>query len=170
MSAQMADPYLGMVSFQEALREGILAIGLVSKHHDLYSHFDEPAPGVRRLTYARLNEDRKTVKAFLSCVMNGHVDGSPCVAVGYAVPEDMRNQGLAKQVLRDVVQDQIYQAAKMGVRVLYVEAVIDVENLPSQRVAEAVFNVERESIIDSACGRPAYRYTAHFDTASGRQL
>lgn len=170
MGTPMADPYQGMVSFQEALRAGILTIGLVSKHQDLYSHLDEPAPGVRRLTYARLNGDRRTVTAFLSCIMNGYVDEFPCVAVGYAVPEGVRNQGFAKQILRDVVQDQIYQAGKMGVPVLYIEAVIDVNNLPSQRVAEAVFNVERESITDSATGRPAYRYTAHFDTASGRQL
>ena len=170
MKSPMADPYQGMVSFQQALLAEKLAISLVSKHQDLYSHFDVPAPGANRLTYARLNEDRKTVKAFLSCIMNGKIDKFPCVAVGYAVPEDLRNQGFAKQILRDVVQDQIYQAGRMGVKVLYIEAVIDVTNLPSQRVAEAVLNVERESITDSASGRPAYRYTAHFDTTSRRQL
>ncbi len=82
------------------------------------------------------------------------------MSVGYAVPEDGRNQGRAKEIFRDVINDQIYQAKRNGIEALYIEAVVDVTNLSSQRVAEAVLNVERESIIDSVSGRPAYRYTA----------
>jgi predicted acetyltransferase len=170
MSAQMADPQQGMVSFQQGLRAGILELAQVRQHQDLYSHFDVPTPGVARLTYVRLTEDCSTVKAFLACIMNGEVEGFPCVAVGYAVPEDWRNQGLAKQMLRDVIQDQILQAGRNGRSALYIEAVVDVANLPSQRVAEAVLDVERESITDSESGRPALRYTAHFDTTSERQI
>ena len=163
MSTSMADPHDGMVSFQQALHAGILELGRVTDHEDLFSHFDIPAPGVHRLTYARLSADRRTVKAFLSCVMNGEVDGFPCVAVGYAVPESERRQGYAKQILRDVINDQIRQVGSNGIETVYIEAVVDVTNLPSQRVAEAVLNVERESIIDSASGRSAYRYTARFN-------
>jgi len=160
MSTSMTDPHDGMVSFQQGLRAGILELGPVQNHQDLFSHFDVPAPGVRRLTYVRLSKDRRAVKAFLSCVMNGEVEGFPCVSVGYAVPEDGRNQGRAKEIFRDVINDQIYQAKKNGIEALYIEAVVDVTNLSSQRVAEAVLNAERESIIDSVSGRPAYRYTA----------
>jgi predicted acetyltransferase len=170
MSTQMADPHQGMLSFQESLRAGILDLHPVKKHKDLYSHFDRPAPGVNRLTYVRLTKDRKTVQAFLSCVMNGEIDGAPCTAVGYSVPEQLRNKGLAKEILRDVVQDQVSQAGNFGRKILYIEAVVDVTNVASQRVAEAVLRVEREIITDSASGRPAYRYTARFDTTSGRQL
>lgn len=166
----MADPYQGMISFQKCLREGILDLSLVSRHQDLYSHFDIPAPGTTRLTYVRLTKDRLTVKAFLSCIMNGQVDSSPCIAVGYSVPENMRNQGFAKQIFRDVIQDLLIHAGRGGNATVYIEAVVDVTNLPSQRVAEAVLGVMRESITDSVSGRPAYRYTAHFDTTSGRQL
>lgn len=160
MSTSMADPHDGMVLFQQCLNEGILELAPVHNHQDLYSHFDVPEPGVKRLTYARLGNDRKAVKAFLSCVMNGEIDGFPCVSVGYAVPESERNHGFAKKIFRDVIIDQIHQARKNGIDTLYVEAVVDVTNLPSQKVAEAVLNVEGESIIDSASGRPAYRYTA----------
>ncbi|QDX97065.1 hypothetical protein EGD00_08170 [Pectobacterium carotovorum subsp. carotovorum] len=165
MSTSMTDPYDGMVSFQQALHEGILEISPVANHQDLFSYLDVPAPGIRRLTYARLSEDRRTVKAFLSCVMNGEVDGFPCVAVGYAVPESERNQGYAKMILRDVISDQIYQSRMSDIHTLYIEAVIDVSNIVSQRVAEAVLNVERESIIDAVSGRSAYRYTACFSGA-----
>lgn len=162
MSTSMTDPHDGMVSFQQALRAGLLKLGQVDNYQNLFSHFDVPASGVHRLTYARLSEDRQTVKAFLSCVKNGEVDGFPCVAVGYAVPENVRNQGCAKQIFRDVINDQINQARRNGVETLYIEAVVDVTNLASLRVAETVLNVERESITDSESGRPAYRYTARF--------
>jgi predicted acetyltransferase len=153
-----------MESFQQCLLEGILDVALVKPHNDLYSHFDIPAPGVGRLTYVRLSKDRKTVTAFLSCVMNGQIEGSPCIAFGYAVPEKMRNQGLAKQILRDVIYDQVDKAGKAGHSTVYVEAVVDVTNTASQRVSESVLAVGKEEIVDSVSKRPAYRYTKLFDT------
>lgn len=169
MGAQMADPHIGMLSFQEGLHAGILDIHQSPKHSDMFLHVDEPVPGEHRMTYVRLTDDRQTVLAFVVCALNGHVDGFPCLSVGYAVPENFRNQGYAKQLLNDVVRDQVYRAGRAGVSTLYVEAVIDVTNLPSQRVAEAVLNVERENMTEELSGRPAYRYTAHFDTATGIQ-
>lgn len=162
MTSQMADPYQAMVSFQQCLRTGILDLGLVKPHQNLYSHFDEPAPGVSRLTYVRLAEDGKTVTAFLSCIMNGEIDGCPCIALGYAVPERMRDRGLAKQIMQDVIKDQVAQANHAGHSTVYIEAVVDVSNTPSQRVAESVLAVPREEIVDSASKRPAYRYTRRF--------
>ncbi|MGF6180881.1 RimJ/RimL family protein N-acetyltransferase [Massilia sp. UYP32] len=162
MSAQMADPNVGMVSFQQALRQGILQLAPVKGHSDLYSHFDVPAPGVGRLTYVRLDKARN-VKAFVACIMNGTVDGYPCVSLGYAVPEDMRAQGLAKQIVEDVIHDTLLQVGKTGARVVYIEAITDVENVASQRVAEATLEAERESITDGESGRPAYRYTQRYD-------
>lgn len=164
----MANPYQGMVSFQQALRAGVLQVYPVLSHSNLYSYVDVPAPGVKRMTYVRLGEDRRTVRAFVSCVMNGYVDGHPCIALGYAVPEGMRNQGLARKIVKDAIKDIIVQIGRAGAKAVYVESVVDVENVSSQRVAEVVLAVERESITDSASGRPAYRYTKRFDTATGR--
>ena len=165
----MADPHAGMVSFQECLQKGILKLARVGDHLNLFSHFDVPAPGVGRLTYARLSEDGRTVCAFLACIMNGEVDGFPCVAVGYAVPEKLRNRGAAKKILADVIQDQINQARRNGFPAVYIEAVVDVNNLPSQRVASATLGVDRESITDVASGRPAFRYTARYETTQQRR-
>jgi len=159
MSNQIADPYQGLISFQQALLEGIVDIHPVKPHQDLYSHFDVPAPGVNRLTYVRLAADRKTVTAFLACVMNGEVDGDPCVSFGYAVPESMQGQGNAKEIMRDVIKDQVKQAK----RALCFETVVGVDNVASQRVSEAVFEVRREEIVDGASQLPAYRYTKRVD-------
>ncbi len=95
----------------------------------------------------------------------GEVDGFPCIAVGYAVPGKWRNRGAAKQILKDVVDDQICQAKKNGLGAVYVEAVVDVDNLPSQRVAAAVLGGVQERITDRISGRPAFRYTARYETA-----
>jgi predicted acetyltransferase len=96
-------------------------------------------------------------------VLNGEIDGYRCIAVGYAVSQDERNKGHAKQVLREVVIDLVLQARMNGAEAIYIEAVVDVTNLPSQRVAEAILNMEREEFIDSNSGRPAYRYTARYE-------
>lgn len=145
---------------------GVLELAPVGGYHDLYSHLDSPSPGVTRLTYVRLSVNHRTVMSFASCLMNGEVEGHPCVAVGYAVPEQLRNKGAAKQILSDVIQDQRLQAGKNGIPAVYIEAVIDISNLPSQKVAEAVLGGERERITDTASGRPAIRYTARLSTDS----
>jgi len=167
MNAQMTDPQIAMLSFQEGLTNGIVEVGPISGHPNLYSHFDVPAPGVKRLTYVRLTEDRRTVTAFVCCVPNGTVDGHPCISVGYAVPVENRNQGLAKHLLQVVLEDHAIQAQRNGLSAIYIESIIDRNNLPSQRVTESVFKVPREEIIDKESGVPAYRYTKRID---GRKL
>jgi len=166
MATLMADPYLGLVSFQKGIDAGILDLTPVRNIADLYSHFDVPAPGVKRLTYVRMSEDLRTAIALLSCVMNGEVEGYPCIAIGYAVSKDFRNQGLAKQIFLDVIQDQLTQAKRVGHKIIYIEAVIDTTNAASQHVAQAVLGVDPEDIIDSASGCPAKRYTASYDTTN----
>lgn len=159
MSRQMADPHIGMVSFQQALLKGIVDIHIVKPHINLFSHFDVPEPGENRLTYVRLDGDGKTVLAFVACVINGHIDGIPVVSLGYAVPESMRNRGHAQAIMRDVIKDQIKQAG----RSLYFETMVDVDNLASQRVSESVLEVAREELVEVDSQRPAYRYTKRVD-------
>lgn len=157
----MANPHYGMVSFQQELIRGRLVLGAVEGFQDLYSYMDEPTPGEPRLTYARLTPDRRYVTAYLSCIMNGYVEGIPCVSIGYAVPEELRNNGLAKAILRDVIKDQLFHARLGGHESVYFEAVVDVTNLASQRVATTVLKSTPENMLDTASGRPAFRYTAH---------
>jgi hypothetical protein len=95
--ARMTDPTDALVSFQQALLDGeiILQVGALDK--EFFVHTDEPAPGVSRITYVRL--DGRTVKAFLTAVIVEPIDGLPCFQLGVAVPEPHRNKGNAKSVL-----------------------------------------------------------------------
>lgn len=166
----MAAPHEGMVSFKKALQAGILDIGPVRNFDILFSHIDEPSLGTIRLTYVRLTQDHQSVIAFVSCVMSGQIDGIPCVSVGYAVPKHLRNQGPAKQLLKDVTEEKVYQAEQMGNSNFFIEPAVDVANIESQRFAEAILNSPRESITDAASGCSAFRYTAKFGTSTGLGL
>lgn len=160
----MVDPHDGYVSFQEALLAGTINVVETSSGSGVFAHFDEPAKGVSRLTYVRLGEDRCTVTAFVAAVLNGRVGQHICVALGYAVPERFRNEGRASELVSFVIRDSAKQAGRLGHKKIYVEAVIDVENAASIRVAEKTFAVEPEKIIDRASKKPAYRYTIEIST------
>ena len=169
MSNDMVDPHAGMISFQSALLSGLIDLRPVPHHSDLFVHLDEPEPGTRRITYVRLTNHGQTVVGFVSFVMNGLIDGSPCFAAGYAVPEDFRRRGHAKRVFKDATQEMVFLAGRNGVKVIYIEAVIDMKNIASQRVAESVLaGAERDEITDTLSGKLACRYTARFATSSRR--
>lgn len=167
MSKSIANPHIGMLSFQEALSAGSVQITSLTDHSDLYAHTDMPNPGVRRLTYVRLLPDRVTVQAFVNCIFNGQIDGYPCIAIGYAVPEQYRGLGLAKKLFIDVIDELCRQAKNNGIDTIFIEAVTGTDNMASQRVAEAVLNCEQELITDLESNLPAIRYTKQFDTSSG---
>lgn len=87
---------------------------------------------------------------------------------GLRSPGRYAGSGLAKQIVKDVIHDTLLQVGKTGARVVYIEAITDVENVASQRVAEATLEAERESITDGESGRPAYRYTQRYDIPGRR--
>jgi len=167
---EMTDPQIGMASFQEALENGIVSVSPVRNHHDLYKYIDRPSPNIIRLTYAHLAADQKRIRSYLVCVLNGFIKGQPCVSVGYAVPERLRNKGYAKEILAEVIQDQIFEARRNRIPEVYIEAMIDITNIASQRVAQSILTGSVEHLTDKHSGRPAIRYTSRFDTATGKQI
>lgn len=171
MNTEMVDPNTSLLSFQQALLQRTISLVRVRRFDDLYSYLDEPSPGSLRFTYARLAADKKTVVAFASFVRNGKIDAFPCVSVGYAVPMEFRGHGYAKQLVSEAVQDIAMQAWKNEIRTIFIEAVIDINNIASQHVAQAVLSkAEREQITDSHSGKQAFRYTSRFDTKTGQQF
>lgn len=164
MSSEIVNPHDSLVSFQECILMGVIRLAKVPGYSNLYSHVDEATPGVMRFTYARLTDDKRTVKAFCSCVKNGFHDGHPCISVGYAVPEKYRNQGYATAILQEAVNDLLSQARKGGIPTLVIDSVVGKENLASQRVTEKALKATRESIVDTESQKPAVQYTAIYST------
>lgn len=156
---KMTDPTEALTSFQRAFRARSISMERGRLDPNVYVHFDQPE-GEPRFTYVRLDGD--IVTALANFVLNGAVDGAACWAVGYAVPKGLRGQGRA----RDIVQAGIaeLQNGFKNLPRFFIEAVIDVENGASQRVAAIVLGGEPEAITDGHSGRPALRYTAEFKT------
>ncbi|WP_313380807.1 GNAT family N-acetyltransferase [Achromobacter insolitus] len=161
----IVDPHDALVGFESALRKGILHLIPVPRHSDLLVHFDEPTPGIIRMTYVRLTEDSRAVKSLLMCVGNGKIDGYPCMSFGIAVGEPFRNQGLAKQIVKDVIGELAIQARDLGYGRYFFEAVIAEDNIASQRLAQGTIGGVKERITDSASGLPALRWTGYVDAA-----
>lgn len=156
----MTDPATALQSFQQALLSGSVHIqpGLVDPK--LYVHFDKPN-GEPRITYVRL--EGETVTAFVEFVPCEPINGNRCWNVGYAVPDEYRSQGRAKEIMIAAVSDLREASDRLGLRVFYVEAIVGIENKPSQRVAEQTISDRPETVTDQVSGLPAFRYVQRIE-------
>jgi hypothetical protein len=89
----MTDPTNALQSFQQALLHGGIQLQPGVLDRDIYVYFDRPKGG-SRFTYVRLEDT--TVTAFVEFASCEAIEGTPCFAIGYAVPEAHRNQRRAK--------------------------------------------------------------------------
>src|SRR5215204_5953745 len=69
----MTDPMGALVSFQQALLDGEIRLRPAALDPELFVFADNPAPGVRRIRYVRL--DGSTVTAFVNVANAGFRDG-----------------------------------------------------------------------------------------------
>src|SRR5260370_28961162 len=93
----MTDPSNALQSFQQLLLTGKIRLEPGRLDTNLYYSVDE-VDGTTRFTLVRL--DGKTVTAFVVFAPDGTIEGKPCFAIGYAVPEAHRNQARAKEIVR----------------------------------------------------------------------
>lgn len=151
----MTDPSDALPSFQEALTAGVLLSvsrrGLIDPA--LWLHVDQPA-GSPRFIYFR--EANGVLTALAIFARAPEVEGEPCLQVGYAVPEKLRGRGLAKSTLASAIAELTNGFA--GLPPIYIEAIVDVDNLASRHVANACISGTPSLINDEVSGRPAYRY------------
>lgn len=152
------DPTHALESFQEALHVGLRALpGRVDPTVFFYADNEQSHP---RFVYVRL--DGRTVKAYVCFVPYERQDESPVFAVGYAVPEAYRGQGLAKDVFAAGIAE--LRNGFAGHLPLFIEAITDPSNMASRHVAASVLGVEPTAIIDQVSGLPALQYIRKFGT------
>lgn len=161
MSA-IVDPHIGFLSFQKALRKGIINPVFCEGHPELYVMHDEPEGGEPRLTYAFISG--KVAKAYAVYIMAEALEGKPCLCLGYATDELYRNQGLATEIVK-VSMEELRKAIAPQLREpgFYVEAIIGLDNLASQKVAARTLGGDPTRVIDAASGLPALRYVKFID-------
>jgi hypothetical protein len=159
--ASMTDPSNALHSFQEALLNGGMQLQRGAVHSELYLN-TEGANGQPRFTFVTL--EKTIVTAFVNLVLCGRIEGTPCFQIGYAVPEAYRRQGRAKTVVSMALAELQHGFSGLG-PALYVEAIVGVDNAPSQRVAEQTLSATSEAITDAVSGLPALRYVRKMDLA-----
>jgi hypothetical protein len=83
-------------------------------------------------------------------------EGVPCFAIGYAVPQPIRSQGRAKDVVSAAIAELQNGPGRYGA--LYIKAVVGTDNLASQRIAEHFISNAPVSIRDKHSGLPALQH------------
>lgn len=154
--ATMTDPTIGMLSFEQAIRNGEITTGRGELDSSLLVHFDRPAPGETRMTYARMEGD--AVTAFVCFAQAEPYEGLPCFQAGWVVPERFRLQGRAVPIVEAAIAELKNGFGRTPVKAFYLEAVVGAENAASRRVAERTIAADGKEIVDHASGVPAIQY------------
>jgi hypothetical protein len=156
----MTDPSTAMQSFQQELLRHKPKLRRGELDKDLYVYVDAPH-GEPRFTYVRL--EGKIVTAFVELASVAPIEGTTCVALGYAVPEAYRRQGRAKEAVKAALAEMQNGLSRNGISVFYVEAIVGADNKASQRVAEQVISDKPVPMTDEISGLPAFRYLHRFE-------
>jgi hypothetical protein len=162
--AAFVDPYEGMLSFQQTLRQGILELSPCATDANLFVHGDQP-DGMLRLSYAHVSG--RDVTAFASFVRGVSSASEQRFQVAYAVPAALRGQGRAKAVVRAAIIEMREGFARSGLKALLIAAVVRPEDVAAQRVAAAVLSRADEMFPDEATGKPVLFYTRSFQITAG---
>jgi len=151
----MTDPTTALQSFQQELLRGAMQLrpGVLDKN--LYLYVDNPN-GQTRFTYVKL-KGKKTVTAFVEFATCEPIEGRPCFALGYAVPEAYRKQGRAKEAVSAAMSEMRHGFGRIGM-IFYIEAIVGADNKASQHIAEQLISDTPEAITDEISGLPAFRY------------
>lgn len=152
--SQMTDPHVGLLSFQEAFRDGRIQPSACIKQPQLVVLHDD-AEGTPRLTYAVIEDG--IVKAIAVYVRVEPIDGLQCFGLGYAVAEPFRKQGLAYSIVEASI-DEIRHGFRKHFPLFYIEAIVSVENQASNKVAARFLTSKPDSITDEVSGEPAFHY------------
>jgi len=156
----MTDPMNALTALQQALNAGGVRLALGSIDAELSFIFDQPN-GTPRFTYALV--DRSEVLAIALFVTADPVQGTPCFNIGYAVVEAARRRGLGFKVVSLAFDELTHGLKRAGVVMFYVEAVISIDNLPSNGLAKKVFSEPPDSGVDSFSGEPMLHYLKKVD-------
>ncbi|QHC91395.1 N-acetyltransferase [Pseudomonas chlororaphis] len=153
----ITDPYKGLSSFQKALLSGSIKPKRCAVRRDLYFLRDRPTPDTIRMTYAMIvGRQVKAIAIYIEAEPN---EGKRCFGVGYAVATPFRRQGLAKAILSSSMEEfELLLAPQLPEPGFYLEAIIGVDNEPSNRVAKQLISQEPEAIFDGESGLPALHY------------
>lgn len=150
----MTDPMSGLNSLQTEIYNGI-PLSQCKLNYDLKMFYDKPN-GCHRFSFVKIESN--IIKAFATFVIVDSINDLPTFSLGYAVPEKFRGSGLATDIVEKSINEVKAEFKRNGISGFYIEAVVGVQNLASQKISKKILASEFEEIIDSLSGEKAYYY------------
>ncbi|EMO4161992.1 GNAT family N-acetyltransferase [Morganella morganii] len=154
--AQITDPSNALSGFQLALDSRGIHPKKCMLHTDLYTFTDEQN-GVRRYTYAHI--ENGIAKGIVMFVTIPKINKTPSLGIGYAVMKSNENQGIATRLVKKSI-DEIKSRFSFS---FYLQAIIDANNIASQKVALKTLPCTPVKIIEQQGNMPAYDFTFYVD-------
>jgi hypothetical protein len=152
----MTDPLDGLTALQDALNKRLVQLSPCELYSDIGIHVDQPN-GHQRLSYAKVVKGE--IQAYSVFVLTEPLNGLPCFNLGYAVPEKFRKQGFATDIFKKSIDELKSGFGRNKVKEFYLEAVISVDNIASQKMISKLFTDAPKECIDSESGLASLAYT-----------
>jgi len=153
--ARMTDPMDGLRSLQIALDHNEVELLDCEVHPDIKVILDHPN-GEPRITYVTIREHKALAISIF--VRADPLEGLPCFNLGYAVAESERQQGLATVIVQKGLDELGNGMRRHGVPRFYVEAVVEVSNIPSHKLARRLISDNPTPCTDCFSGEAAMHY------------
>lgn len=157
----MVDLSATLQQFQDALSAKYIKPGKCESSQNLYKLVDD-ADGKNRITYTRIIKDE--VHALVAFVPVDPYKSCHCLNVGYAVNANMRNQGIGSEFLEEAFLDLQEGITRSSLSEYYVEAIVGVNNLASNRIANKYISDKPKQIVCQVSGEDAYQYLRRFES------
>ncbi len=149
---EIADPMNGLRNFQRELDNGT-QMEFRELNKSYFARFDEFPEGGKRYSYLKIMNGE--IQAISMFGLVEPIKGVDCYSIGYAVNENYRRRGLALESVNLGLADLAVILGQMKMKKFYLEAVVDVDNMPSLILAKKLFSSLGLPTKDYPTGKPA---------------
>lgn len=153
----MDNPMNALLAFQQELNAGMPVNNLDAS----YVFRNDEYNGGKRYSYAIVIDGE--VQALATFGQEEPINGVDCYSVNYYVNEKHRGRGLAVEVVNKGIKELRNDLALISVRKFIVDAIIDVTNVHSIRVAEKLFPGPGKTMKDYYTGVPSLYFRKLID-------
>ncbi len=153
--SNMTNPLEGLLELQAGIESGLQMIECPGDS-GLSVVFDQPE-GVIRMTYAMIEDG--VVSGYTVFVKDQPIGGVDVFDIGYAIREEYRGKGLATRIVTSSIE-LLTDTMRFGGHFdsYYIEAIVGVGNLPSNKLARKIISDSPKQIVDEHSGEDAYQY------------
>jgi len=155
------DAIHGLAARQVALLNGELNLRLAETHPALQACVRNHDAGT--VLFYNLVEEGTTVTAMVNFRPREAIDGMRAFNIELSVPEDRRRHGRGQEAVDAALLEVRHELARHGVTDFLVEAIVEMDNVASLRIAENSISETRTATTDQYTGRPAFRYLRSFE-------